>query len=81
MTPPESGGWFKIEIKKLDQLKGMKIRFLGLGAKIMKRIGMEPVLLSYNDVVPALEKGRISAVEIGPPHNDITIGFHRCTNR
>ena len=71
MAPPESGGWFKNEIKELDQLKGMKIRFLGLGAKIMKRIGMEPVLLSYKDVVPALEKGRISAAEIGPPHNDI----------
>ena len=77
MTPPESGGWFKNEIKELDQLKGMKIRFLGLGAKIMKRIGMEPVLLSYKDVVPALEKGRISAVEIGPPHNDIGVGFHK----
>ena len=38
---------------------------------------MEPVLLSYKDVVPALEKGRISAVEIGPPHNDIVVGFHK----
>ena len=28
-------------------------------------------------MVPALEKGRISAVEIGPPHNDITVGFHK----
>ena len=37
MTPPESGGWFKNEIKELDQLKGMKIRFLGLGAKIIKK--------------------------------------------
>ena len=55
----------------------MKIRFLGLGAKIMKRIGMEPVLLSWKDVVPALENGRISAVEIGPLHNDIVVGFHK----
>ena len=43
----------------------------------MKRIGMEPMLLSYKDVVPALEKGRISAVEIGAPHNDIGVGFHK----
>ena len=59
MTPPESGGWFENEIIELDQLKGMKIRFLGLGAKVMKRIGMEPVLLSWKDVVPALKNGNI----------------------
>lgn len=33
---PETSGWFKNEIKSLDQLKGMKMRFFGLGARVMQ---------------------------------------------
>ena len=43
----------------------------------MERIGMETGMLSFKDVVLAIEKGKISAVEIGPPHNDILVGFHK----
>ncbi len=33
---PETSGWFKEEIKDLEQLRGMKMRFFGLGARVMQ---------------------------------------------
>jgi TRAP-type mannitol/chloroaromatic compound transport system substrate-binding protein len=42
---PEASGWFREEIKSLDQLKGKKMRFFGLGAKVMQKIGVDTQLL------------------------------------
>ena len=79
MSPPESGGWFKKKVESINQLKGEKIRFLGFGGKVMEKIGMEIALLGWKDIVPALEKDKISAVELGAPHNDVGLGFHKIT--
>ncbi len=37
---PETSGWFRNEIKELDQLRGMKMRFFGLGARVMQKLGV-----------------------------------------
>ena len=79
MSPPESGGWFKKKVESINQLKGEKIRFLGFGGKVMGKIGMEIAMLGWKDIVPALEKDKISAVELGAPHNDVGLGFHKIT--
>lgn len=34
---PETSGWFRNEIKSLDELKGLKMRFFGLGAQVMQK--------------------------------------------
>ena len=36
----ETSGWFKNEIKSLDQLKGLKMRFFGLGAQVAQKLGV-----------------------------------------
>ena len=33
ITPPEASGWFRKEIKIVQDLKGLKMRFFGLGAQ------------------------------------------------
>lgn len=35
LIAPEASGWFRKEIKTLDDLKGLKMRFFGLGANVM----------------------------------------------
>ncbi|MEO0731158.1 MAG: C4-dicarboxylate ABC transporter, partial [Pseudomonadota bacterium] len=40
MIPPETSGWFREEITSLDQLKGKKMRFFGIGAKVMQKFGV-----------------------------------------
>ncbi len=74
---PETSGWFKEPITDLDQLKGMKMRFFGLGAKVMTKIGVSTQLLAGADIYPALERGVIDATEYSMPTNDIKYGFYQ----
>ena len=73
---PEASGWFRKEIKTVDDLKGLKMRFFGLGAKVMEKFGVSTQLLSAGDVYPALELGTIDATELGFPSMDVKMGFH-----
>ena len=74
---PETSGWFKNEIKSLDQLKGLKMRFFGLGAKVMQKLGASTQLLAAADIYPALERGVIDATEFSMPTIDIKLGFYQ----
>ena len=75
---PETSGWFKMEITDPEeQLKGLKMRFFGLGAQVMQKMGVSTQLLSGADIFPALEKGVIDATEFSMPITDITYGFHQ----
>nr|MBX2883713.1 hypothetical protein [Granulosicoccus sp.] len=67
MSPPETSGWFKEEIKSLDQLKGLKMRFFGVGADVMQKLGVSTQLLAGGDIYPALELGTIDATEYSMP--------------
>ena len=71
----ESSGWFREEIKSLDQLRGMKMRFFGLGAKVMGKLGVSTQLLAGGDIYPALEKGVIDATEFSYPSLDKGLGL------
>tara|TARA_B110000438_G_scaffold105340_1_gene103815 strand:- start:684 stop:1760 length:1077 start_codon:yes stop_codon:yes gene_type:complete len=73
----ETSGWFKKPITDLDQLKGMKMRFFGLGAKVMSKIGVSTQLLAGADIYPALERGVIDSTEYSMPTNDIKYGFYQ----
>ena len=64
---PETSGWFRNEIKSLDQLKGLKMRFFGLGAQVMQKLGVSTQLLAAADIYPALERGVIDATEFSMP--------------
>lgn len=74
---PETSGWFRTEIKNLEQLRGLKMRFFGLGAKVMQKLGVQTQLLAPADIFPALERGVIDATEFSMPTMDIKQGFHQ----
>lgn len=74
---PETSGWFKQPIDSLDQLKGLKMRFFGLGAKVMTKLGVSTQLLAGADIYPALERGVIDATEFSMPTIDIALGFYQ----
>lgn len=77
MIPPETSGWFRKEITSLDQLKGMKMRFFGIGAKVMQKFGVSTQQLSAADIYPALERGTIDATEFSMPAIDRSLGFYQ----
>ncbi|MFO1350280.1 MAG: TRAP transporter substrate-binding protein [Gammaproteobacteria bacterium] len=74
---PETSGWFRNEVKSLDDLKGLKMRFFGLGAKVMQKLGVSTQLLAPGDIYPALERGVIDATEFSMPTMDIQLGLHQ----
>jgi TRAP-type mannitol/chloroaromatic compound transport system substrate-binding protein len=74
---PETSGWFREEIASLDQLNGLKMRFFGLGALVMQKMGVSTQLLAAADIYPALERGVIDATEFSMPTIDIDLGFYQ----
>jgi len=74
-TGPQMGGWFKKEINSLDDLKGLKMRIPGLGGEVMKKLGVNPVLLPAGEIYTALERGTIDATEWVGPALDSMMGF------
>lgn len=74
---PESAGWFREEIKSLDDVSGLKIRFAGIGGLVMQRLGASVTMLPGGEIFQALEKGAIDATEFSMPAIDQRLGFDR----
>jgi TRAP-type mannitol/chloroaromatic compound transport system substrate-binding protein len=53
------------------------MRFFGLGAQVMQKLGVSTQLLAGADIYPALERGVIDATEFSMPNMDIDLGFHQ----
>ena len=53
------------------------MRFFGLGAQVMQKLGVSTQLLAGADIYPALERGVIDATEFSMPTMDIELGFHQ----
>ena len=77
MIPPETSGWFREEITSLEQLKGLKMRFFGVGAKVMQKFGVSTQQIAGGDIYPALELGTIDATEFSMPAIDRSYGFYQ----
>jgi TRAP-type mannitol/chloroaromatic compound transport system substrate-binding protein len=75
LDAPEASGWFREEITSVDDLKGLKMRFLGLGALTMQKLGVSTQLLAPAEIYPALERGVIDATEFSMPAVDLSLGF------
>ncbi|WP_431272053.1 TRAP transporter substrate-binding protein [Dankookia sp. P2] len=76
-TGAQMGGWFRNEIKSLDDLKGLKFRVAGLAGEIFRRMGAVPTQIAAADIYPSLERGTLDAVEFVGPHDDEKLGFVR----
>lgn len=76
IIPPEASGWFRKEIKTVNDLKGLKMRFFGLGARIMQKHGVETYQLPPGEILAELESGALDATEFSLPAMDMPLGFH-----
>ena len=73
----QMGGWYRKEIKTVEDLKGLKFRIGGLGGTIMTKLGVVPQQIAGGDIYAALERGTIDAAEWIGPYDDEKLGFHR----
>jgi TRAP-type mannitol/chloroaromatic compound transport system substrate-binding protein len=77
ISGPETAGWFREPITSLDDLVGLKIRFAGLGGKVLQRLGASVTIIPGGETFQALEKGAIDASEFSLPIVDEMLGFGR----
>ncbi|MCK6453087.1 MAG: TRAP transporter substrate-binding protein DctP [Alphaproteobacteria bacterium] len=73
----QMGGWYRKEIKTVEDLKGLKFRIGGLGGIIMTKLGVVPQQIAPGDIYSSLERGTIDAAEWIGPYDDEKLGFHR----
>jgi TRAP-type mannitol/chloroaromatic compound transport system substrate-binding protein len=76
-TGAQMGGWFRKEVKSMEDVKGLKFRIGGFGGKVFARIGGVPQNIPGGDIYQALEKGTIDAAEWVGPYDDEKLGFSK----
>ena len=77
MLGPEGGGWFRRPIKEPVDLQGLKMRFHGLGGKVMQKLGASVVKLPSKQILKALNKNIIDATEFSTPYIDKLMNFDK----
>jgi len=74
---PETAGWYANNIESLDDYQGLKIRFAGLGGKVLERLGASVTMMPGGELFQALETGTIDATEFSMPAIDQILGFNQ----
>jgi TRAP-type mannitol/chloroaromatic compound transport system substrate-binding protein len=76
-TGSQMGGWFRKEIKNVQDLQGLKMRIGGFGGVVLSKLGGVPQNIPGGDIYPALERGTIDAAEWVGPYDDEKLGFNK----
>jgi len=71
------GGWFRRELKALADLRGLKLRSLGLGGEVYRLLGATPQTTPPAEILSSLQSGVIDGAEFVGPGTDIALGLYR----
>ena len=73
--PPEGSGWFRSAVSGNEPFKGLKIHIYGLGGLVLQKLGAQVLLLSAEDIYPALDRGVLDAAQVSVPSIDEQLGL------
>ncbi|MFE8647070.1 TRAP transporter substrate-binding protein [Sphingomonas sp. NCPPB 2930] len=76
-TGAQMGGWFRKEIKTVEDFKGLKFRIGGFAGRVIERLGAVPQNIPGGEIYQSLEKGTIDAAEWIGPYDDQKLGFNK----
>jgi len=76
-TGVQMGGWFKKEIKTIEDLKGLKMRIPGIAGEVFAKLGVAVTNIPGGELYTSLDRGVVDAVEFVSPGLDIKMGFHQ----
>lgn len=74
---PQWQGWFRNEIKSVDDLKGLKFRTTGLASEMCAKIGMSVQAMGGRAMFQALQSGALDAGEFIGPWTDSALGYYQ----
>ncbi len=73
--PTQPLGWFKKPVSKVEDMKGLKFRTVGLAVDVFTELGTAVNPLPGGEIVPALDRGLIDAAEFNNATSDRILGF------
>src|SRR5512133_601743 len=73
--PTQPFGWFKKPVTKVDDMKGIKFRTVGLSIDIYQGLGAAVNALPGAESVPAMDRGLLDAAEFNNASSDRALGF------
>src|SRR6478735_2443638 len=73
--PTQPLGWFKKPVAKVEDMKGLKFRTVGLAVDVFTEMGTAVNPLPGGEIVPALDRGLIDAAEFNNASSDRALGF------
>lgn len=73
--PTQPLGWFKKPVAKVEDLKGLKFRTVGLAVDVFNEMGVAVNPLPGGEIVPALDRGLLDAAEFNNASSDRVLGF------
>jgi TRAP-type mannitol/chloroaromatic compound transport system substrate-binding protein len=73
--PTQPLGWFKKPISKVDDLKGLKYRTVGISIDVFTAMGAAVNALSGGEIVSAMDRGLLDAAEFNNASSDRALGF------
>lgn len=73
--PTQPLGWFKKPITKVDDLKGLKYRTVGISIDVFTGLGAAVNALPGGEIVSAMDRGLLDAAEFNNATSDRLLGF------
>ncbi|NVO17364.1 MAG: TRAP transporter substrate-binding protein [Rhodoplanes sp.] len=73
--PTQPLGWFKKPIAKIEDMKGLKFRTVGISIDVFTGLGMAVNALPGGEIVSAMDRGLLDAAEFNNASSDRVLGF------
>jgi len=73
--PTQPLGWFKKPVTKVDDLKGLKFRTVGISIDVFQGLGAAVNALPGGEIVSAIDRGLLDAAEFNNASSDRALGF------
>ena len=73
--PTQPLGWFKKPITKVDDMKGVKFRTVGISIDVFTGMGAAVNALPGGEIVAAMDRGLLDAAEFNNATSDRLLGF------
>jgi len=73
--PTQPFGWFKKPVSKVDDVKGLKFRTVGISIDVYSGMGAAVNALPGGEIVAAMDRGLLDAAEFNNATSDRILGF------
>jgi len=73
--PSQPLGWFKKPVTRVEDMKGLKFRTVGISIDVFSAMGVAVNALPGGEIVPAMDRGLLDAAEFNNASSDRVLGF------